>query len=257
MSLTETELRERLTALGDRAVDMPDRLAQVLARSVGAAATPAAHGSHRGAVLAGVAVLLTVVAGSTVLVGQDGHSGGSTAAIHAVPGVHPGGRIPSGSAAGGLARRGALAPSHAAYGVTPGVSAPGVAAVDPPGPLPSCPSPAGNRPSDALGTFCGPSPHAGNGLGPDGTCTGAETGPPCGPGAVPGRYYAYTVPGSCEQGLIFDARRWDSELPPPTPIPDFFVWIAISSNGVAGWISPQGAVGLQPASRPIPVGCPG
>ena len=101
-------------------------------------------------------------------------------------------------------------------------------------------------PSRAAGSYCGPAPHAGNGSGPNGTCAGSETGPPCGPGAVPGRYYAYTMPGTCTGLITFDGKQWVSELPPPTPEPDFYVWIGLGTNGTPGWISPDGAVGFQP-----------
>jgi hypothetical protein len=101
-------------------------------------------------------------------------------------------------------------------------------------------------PSSATGSYCGPAPHAGNGSGPNGTCTGSETVPPCGPGAVPGRYYAYTEPGTCSGLIVFDGKRWVSELPPPVPGPDSYGWISLGTNGTLRWNSPNGSVGFQP-----------
>ncbi len=116
---------------------------------------------------------------------------------------------------------------------------------------PPCPTGA-SVPSMATGSYCGPRPPAGNGLGPDGECTGRESAPPCGPGAVPGHYYAYTMPGSCSGLVVFDGRRWVSELPPPTPVPAFDVWMRLTSGGALGWISPRGAVGFRPyTGRPL------
>ncbi len=114
----------------------------------------------------------------------------------------------------------------------------------PPDPQP-CPAHQAT-PSTAGGRFCGPSPDPGNGSGPNGSCTGAETVPPCGRGVVPDRYYAFTMPGTCSGLVTFDGRQWVSELPPPSPSPDFFVWIRLGAGGSAGWISPSGAVGLTP-----------
>jgi hypothetical protein len=103
-----------------------------------------------------------------------------------------------------------------------------------------------HTPTTATGRFCGPAPGAGNGSAPDGTCSGTETTPPCGPGVVPGRYYAYTMPGSCSGLIIFDGKQWVSELPPPTAEPDYYVWMNLGANGTLGWISPNGAVGFEP-----------
>lgn len=108
----------------------------------------------------------------------------------------------------------------------------------------SCPTGVGS-PSITSGRYCGPRPPAGNGLGPDGECTGRETGPPCGPGVIPGKYYAYTMPGSCSGLIIFDGRRWVSELPPSTPVPAFDVWMRLTSSGVLGWVGP-GVVDFEP-----------
>jgi hypothetical protein len=101
-------------------------------------------------------------------------------------------------------------------------------------------------PTTATGRFCGPAPGAGNGSGPDGACSGTETTPPCGPGVVPGRYYAYTMPGTCSGLITFDGKQWVSELPPPTVEPDSYVWMNLGANGTLGWISPNGAVGFEP-----------
>jgi hypothetical protein len=110
---------------------------------------------------------------------------------------------------------------------------------------PPCPAVEG-VPSMEAGRFCGPSPGPGSGLGPGGTCTGTETAPPCGAGVVPGRFYAYTVLGTCSGLLLFDARQWVSELPPPNPVPAFDVWIQLGAGGTVRWIAPTGSVGLVP-----------
>src|SRR6266498_2932754 len=55
-------------------------------------------------------------------------------------------------------------------------------------------------------TFCGPPHAAGNGAGPEGVCLGTETAPPCGPGAVPGRYYPCTLPLRCDGLVVFDGK---------------------------------------------------
>ena len=112
-----------------------------------------------------------------------------------------------------------------------------------------------STPSMATGSFCGPAPHAGNGLGPDGLCTGQETRPPCGPGAVAGRYYAYTLPGSCDGRVVFDGRLWVSELPPPTQRPDMYVWMRLDPDGDLGFIAPNGAVGFLPDTGKPPSAC--
>ncbi len=83
-----------------------------------------------------------------------------------------------------------------------------------PAPVPP-PCPADQSQPAMNGRFCGPNPTRGTGLGPSGECTGRETTPPCGPGMIAGRYYAYTLPGRCDGSLILDGRRWRSELPPP------------------------------------------
>jgi hypothetical protein len=93
--------------------------------------------------------------------------------------------------------------------------------LDRPAPTPP-PCPANQIvPTMASGRFCGPTPPPGNGLGASGLCTGQETAPPCRAGAVVGRFYAYTVPGTCIGLMTFDGRQWVSELPPPSPVPDW------------------------------------
>jgi len=105
-------------------------------------------------------------------------------------------------------------------------------------------------------TYCGPTPTQGNGYGPSGECTGRETAPPCGPGMIPNRYYAYTLPGRCDGRLILDGRRWRSELPPQMPVPDQYGWGKVSANGKsAGWISPHGIFGFDPDTGQPPSVC--
>jgi hypothetical protein len=101
-------------------------------------------------------------------------------------------------------------------------------------------------PTLASGGFCGPVPGSGKGLGPGGTCNGQETHPPCGPGVIPGRFYAYSMPGTCSALVTFDGEQWVSLLPLASPIPTFDVWIQLSANGSVRWIAPSGAVGLVP-----------
>jgi hypothetical protein len=120
----------------------------------------------------------------------------------------------------------------------------GALSARPPTPAP-CPI-GQSTPSVASGSFCGPAPGAGNGLGPNGTCTGGEADAPCGPGVVPGRFYTYTVPGTCSGLVTFDGRQWVSELPPPNPVPNFDVWIQLGTDGSVRWIAPTGSVGFRP-----------
>jgi hypothetical protein len=109
------------------------------------------------------------------------------------------------------------------------------------------PCPAGlTAPTVIDGQYCGPPPPAGNGLGPGGVCIGNETTTPCGPGVTVGQYYAYTVPGTCDGLIIFDGKRWVSELPPPYPVPDFHVWLGLSADGVLRFIGPLGQVSFTP-----------
>ena len=128
---------------------------------------------------------------------------------------------------------------------TTGQSSSRADASQPPPDAPPCPAHQAT-PSTAGGRYCGPSPGPGNGSGPDGSCTGAETGPPCGHGVIPDRYYAFTMPGTCSGLVTFDGRRWVSELPPPSPAPDVYVWIRLGAGGSVRWISPSGAVSLTP-----------
>jgi hypothetical protein len=116
---------------------------------------------------------------------------------------------------------------------------------DPPRRPHPCPSNV-TVPTITSGQYCGPVPPAGDGLGTGGTCTGQENTIPCGAGVTFGKYYAYTMPGTCEGLIIFDGRRWVSELPPPTPIPDFHVWISIRADGTVRYISPTGQVSFAP-----------
>jgi hypothetical protein len=152
----------------------------------------------------------------------------------------------------------ATPPSHSR--VAAGSNGPSVRSQFPrmgPAPVPA-PCPAGaSVPSMATGNYCGPRPPAGNGLGPNGECTGQETAPPCGRGVVPGRDYAYTMPGSCSGLVIFDGRRWVSELPPPTPVPAFDVWMRLTGSGSLGWIGPRGAVGFRPYTGQPLLACSG
>ncbi len=115
-----------------------------------------------------------------------------------------------------------------------------------PGPRPRPCPPDQVEPSMATGSYCGPSPQRGNGLGADGVCTGQEAIPPCGPGVVPNQYYAYTVPGTCDGLIIFDGQRWVAELTPPTAVPDTYVWMQLSPESALRWIGPTGSVGYRP-----------
>jgi hypothetical protein len=128
---------------------------------------------------------------------------------------------------------------------TPSTIDAGLLGSRPPGPGQPCPADASEA-SMATGSYCGPEPPAGNGAGPDGECTGAEPGPPCGPGVEPGRYYAYTLPGHCDGRVFFDGKRWLSTMPPPFEVPAFHVWMGLDRSGSVGWISPRGAVGFKP-----------
>jgi len=120
--------------------------------------------------------------------------------------------------------------------------------------VPECP-PDTSMPSMGSGSFCGPEPHAGNGNGPDGLCVGSEKSPPCAAGVTVGHYYSYTLPGTCDGRILFDGRRWISELPPPTNGPDMYVWMRLDSTGGLGFISPRGSVGFQPDAGKPPLPC--
>lgn len=127
-------------------------------------------------------------------------------------------------------------------------------ASSPPPLPPPCPENM-TTPSAATGGYCGPEPVAGNGLGPDGQCTGDEAAPPCGPGAEPDRYYAYTWANSCDGWVIFDGRRWQSQLLPPADAghDTRYVWMRIDSAGRVGLISPTAVVGFDPdTGQPTP-----
>jgi hypothetical protein len=122
----------------------------------------------------------------------------------------------------------------------------GTARSEAPPPTPA-PCPDGvTTPTVVGGQYCGPVPPAGNGLGPGGVCTGNETTAPCGAGITVGRYYAYTMPGTCDGLIIFDGKRWVSELPPVYPVPDFDVWLALGTDGVLRFIGPLGQVSFTP-----------
>ncbi len=103
-------------------------------------------------------------------------------------------------------------------------------------------------------TYCGPPPPAGNGYGPEGQCTGQELTPPCGPGAVPGQYYPYSLPIRCGGQIIFDGKLWDSELPPPMNGPPMDVWMTINASATeVSFIAPTGAVAFDPDhGQPLP-----
>ncbi|HEU5001659.1 MAG TPA: hypothetical protein VFW71_02625 [Actinomycetota bacterium] len=123
----------------------------------------------------------------------------------------------------------------------------------PPGPSP-CPTLAPTKPAPST-IACGPAAGPGNGTGADGVCTGAETAPPCGPGAVPGTYYAYSLPLRCDGLVVFDGKVWKSELPPPFAGPTEDVWMALTpGGGGVGFISVRGDVGftLESASPSLP-----
>ncbi len=145
-------------------------------------------------------------------------------------------------------------PAGSPHAQSPGLSARRADASMPPPNPPPCPAHQAT-PTRATGSYCGPEPGAGNGSGPDGTCTGTEAAPPCGSGVVPGKYYAYTMPGTCSGLVTFDGKQWVSELPPPSPTADFFVWMRLDTSGSAGWISPSGAVGLAPYVGQALSGC--
>lgn len=145
-------------------------------------------------------------------------------------------------------------PVGSPYAQSSGLSAGRADEIAPSLSLPPCPAHQAN-PTRATGSYCGPDPGAGDGAGPDGTCNGTEQAPPCGPGVIPGRYYAYTMPGTCSGLVTFDGRQWVSELPPPSPTADYFVWIRLDPRGSVGWISPSGAVGLTPYVGQVLGGC--
>jgi hypothetical protein len=112
-------------------------------------------------------------------------------------------------------------------------------------------------PSWQNGRYCGPAPHAGNGSGPNGLCSGRETTPPCGRGVVVGKYYAYTLPEGCDGRISFNGRLWDSEMPPPANGPDLWVWMRLDPSGELRFISPEGTVGFTPDKGQPPPSCAG
>lgn len=110
--------------------------------------------------------------------------------------------------------------------------------------MPTCPTI--KFPAWIGGAFCGPPPGPGSGSGPDGSCLGTEASPPCGPGMVAGRYYAYTLDSTCTNDYI-DGRWWANELPGGSGLLD--VWISVTAqNTRVGWIGPNGAVGFRPST---------
>ena len=117
----------------------------------------------------------------------------------------------------------------------------------------ACPVPAPTIPT-WNDTYCGPPPPQGNGDGPEGQCTGHELTPPCGLGAVPGQYYAYSLPIRCGGQILFDGKLWDSELPPPVDGPPIDVWMRINATATeVSFIAPTGAVAFEPDhGQPLP-----
>jgi len=113
------------------------------------------------------------------------------------------------------------------------------------------------NPTWAGGQYCGPSTQPGNGSGPDGQCSDHETAPPCGPGAVVGTFYSYTLPVRCDGRIIFDGRRWDSDLLPPTNGPDVWVWMRLGPGGHLRFIGPDGTIGFTPDPGKPPPSCSG
>jgi hypothetical protein len=105
------------------------------------------------------------------------------------------------------------------------------------------------KPSMDGGWICGPSAPPGNGDGADGVCAGSEITAPCGPGVEPDTYYAFTLPGGCGGRISFDGRQWVSQLPPPSPQPNVYVWMRLSASGELRFIAPGiGSVGFVPTS---------
>lgn len=111
------------------------------------------------------------------------------------------------------------------------------------GTLPRCPPI--TFPDWVGGVFCGPAPGPGNGNGPEGSCLGTETAPPCGPRMAAGRYYPYTLISAC-RNVYVDGRWWRNELPGGSGPMD--VWVSVNASGTgAGWIAPNGSVGFEPS----------
>ncbi|HEX3841412.1 MAG TPA: hypothetical protein VHU85_11515 [Acidimicrobiales bacterium] len=132
----------------------------------------------------------------------------------------------------------------ATAGAGTGAGEPSSSALAPQDSLPGMTSTPCANPTWEAGSYCGPSPHPGNGAAPDGRCSGRETAPPCGPGAVVGTYYAYTLPVRCDGTITFDGRRWESDLLPPSTGPDLWVWMRLAPGGHLRSVSPVGTVGF-------------
>lgn len=115
----------------------------------------------------------------------------------------------------------------------------------PPPLLRACPAGV-TEPTFTGGQLCTGEAPPGNGLGPDGACTGQEMAPPCGPGAERDRYYPYTLPVRCDGVANFDGRTWISQLPPPADGGTARVWMRLSQADDLGFVSPSGAVGFKP-----------
>jgi hypothetical protein len=223
-----------------------DRLARVQRRGTGLRRrrrlATAVAGLAATAILAGVASQLTVDRGGVDVVAAD-----------------QSGSVPAASGSPSPARPGDVVPSEP--GRTPAPARPGDVVPSEPGRTPppagqDCP-PDATEPTMATGSYCGPDPRAGNGLGPDGVCTGRETAPPCGPGVEPGRWYPYTLAIGCDAHTIFNGQRWLSTLGPPpgeeAPRP---VWIKLHSPDAAGVLSPTMAVGYRLDLDGPPTSCP-
>ena len=109
-------------------------------------------------------------------------------------------------------------------------------------------------------TFSSPplgKPPYGNGLGPNGECTGVESDPPCGAGVVPSHYYPYTLPGKCQGLIIFNRKYWISQSPPLVQIPDVAVWIRLTTADRPIAVNSYGSVTFQSGSRRPSTGCLG
>jgi hypothetical protein len=120
----------------------------------------------------------------------------------------------------------------------------------------SCPHGA-VTPSFARGTFRGEAPPAGNGSGPDGACTGAETAPPCTAGVMTGRYYAATIPTGCGHPTVFDGRTWWSNR---TSVPGargatVHAWLRLASDRAVDVVAPFGSLTLSPVTKRSPKQC--
>lgn len=95
----------------------------------------------------------------------------------------------------------------------------------------------------------------GDGHGAAGTCDGTETAPPCGPGAVIGKYYPYTWAPDCSERAFFDGRTWQGTLRPTQRQPPNPGWIVLTGPNTARWTGANGTDGLSPATGPAPA-CP-